>query len=298
MALSGIQIYKLLPGGERPPNPKANCKECGFPTCLAFAMKLAAKQAELALCPYVSEESQTQLSAASAPPIRLVALGSNGHTIQAGQETVMFRHEKTFFNRPGLFLRVNAATPAKDVTPKVKNADDYSVNYVGMDLTLDGFAIDGSQASADQFSSAVEAVVSLTEKPLILASEKADVISAGLKAAGESKALVYGANSENWEAFADVANEFKVPVAISGADFEELADLTQKFKNKGVKDLVIDPQPNGLYDALSKFTQLRRLALKKNFRPLGYPVIAFPGDWSDDVEIGAMQSIAKYAGID
>ncbi|NWG33990.1 MAG: hypothetical protein HXY42_06075, partial [Chloroflexi bacterium] len=27
MALSGIQIYKLL--------PQTNCKECGFPTCLA-----------------------------------------------------------------------------------------------------------------------------------------------------------------------------------------------------------------------------------------------------------------------
>jgi acetyl-CoA decarbonylase/synthase complex subunit gamma len=47
MALSGIQIYKLL--------PQTNCKECGFPTCLAFAMKLAAKQVELSACPYVTE---------------------------------------------------------------------------------------------------------------------------------------------------------------------------------------------------------------------------------------------------
>jgi acetyl-CoA decarbonylase/synthase complex subunit gamma len=46
MALSGIQIYKLL--------PQTNCKDCDFPTCLAFAMKLAAKQAELAACPHVS----------------------------------------------------------------------------------------------------------------------------------------------------------------------------------------------------------------------------------------------------
>ena len=35
MALSGIQIYKLL--------PQTNCKDCEFPTCLAFAMKLAAQ---------------------------------------------------------------------------------------------------------------------------------------------------------------------------------------------------------------------------------------------------------------
>ena len=33
--------------------------------CLAFAMKLAAKQAELSACKYVSEDSKAKLSAAS-----------------------------------------------------------------------------------------------------------------------------------------------------------------------------------------------------------------------------------------
>ena len=76
MALSGIQIYKLL--------PKTNCKECGFPTCLAFAMKLAAKQVELSACPYVTEESKAELAESSAPPIRLVAIKSNGNEVKAG----------------------------------------------------------------------------------------------------------------------------------------------------------------------------------------------------------------------
>ncbi|MGD1995884.1 MAG: (Fe-S)-binding protein, partial [Anaerolineae bacterium] len=62
MALTGLQIYKLL--------PQTNCKECGYPTCLAFAMKLAAKQAELSACPDVSDEAKAQLTAAAAPPIR------------------------------------------------------------------------------------------------------------------------------------------------------------------------------------------------------------------------------------
>ena len=67
MALTGIQIFKLL--------PKTNCRECGVPTCLAFAMNLAAAKAELASCPYISEESKALLSEASAPPIRPVAIG-------------------------------------------------------------------------------------------------------------------------------------------------------------------------------------------------------------------------------
>ena len=73
MALTGIQIYKFL--------PKTNCKECGFPTCLAFAMKLAAAGVELSACPHVSEEGKQALQAASKPPIRLVTVGDGDKKI-------------------------------------------------------------------------------------------------------------------------------------------------------------------------------------------------------------------------
>src|SRR5512137_586863 len=103
MALSGLEIYKLL--------PKTNCKECGQPTCLAFAMKLAQKQAELSACPYVSEESKAKLAAASTPPIRLVTVGTGEKKWEVGNETVLFRHEKTFFHQPGLFIRLKDTQP-------------------------------------------------------------------------------------------------------------------------------------------------------------------------------------------
>jgi len=70
MALTGLTIFKLL--------PKTNCGECGVPTCMAFAMKLAAKNAELAACPYASEEAKKTIGAASKPPIRLVKIGPAG----------------------------------------------------------------------------------------------------------------------------------------------------------------------------------------------------------------------------
>ena len=50
MALTGLDIFKLL--------PKTNCKKCGMPTCLAFAMQLAQKKAKLDKCPDVSEEAR------------------------------------------------------------------------------------------------------------------------------------------------------------------------------------------------------------------------------------------------
>ena len=85
MALTGLQIYRLL--------PRTNCKECGVPTCLAFAMRLAQGQANLSDCPYVSEEAKASLAAASRPAIRLVGIGTGEKSFEVGNETVLFRHD-------------------------------------------------------------------------------------------------------------------------------------------------------------------------------------------------------------
>src|SRR3970040_1921448 len=117
MPLTGLEIYKLL--------PQTNCKECGYPTCLAFAMKLAAKQAELKGCPYVTEESKAKLEAASAPPIRLIQVGGDEHRLGGRNETTLFRHEKTFYHRPGLFLRLRDTEGPEALKRKAAEADAY-----------------------------------------------------------------------------------------------------------------------------------------------------------------------------
>ena len=282
MALSGIQIYKLL--------PQTNCKECGFPTCLAFAMKLAAKQVELAACPYVSEESKAQLAESAAPPIRLVTLKSDGHEVKAGNEVVLFRHEKTFYNKPGIFVKVR--DDAQGIKELVSTSDQYSTNYVGIELGLDGFAVEASGSDAAAFAAAVKAVRDASQKPVILISRDPVVMAEGLGALSGEVPLVYAADAANWEAMADLAKQYKAALVVSGASLEELTDLTGKIAAKGVEDLVLDPDSQGLSAGVVKQTQIRRLALKKNFRPLGYPSIAFPVD-----EAAAAQAIAKYAGF-
>lgn len=289
MALTGLQIYKLL--------PQTNCKECGFPTCLAFAMKLAAKQAELSACPYVSEEAKAQLAAASAPPIRLVAVQGPGHKVEVGNETVMFRHEKTFYHPCGLFVRVK---DTDDVKAAVEEAMGYTVEYVGMDLFLDGVAIEAASGDAGTFAEAVKSARSVTDRPFILIASDPEVLKAGAEADEEGKPLLYAATVDNWEAVAAVAKEKGLPVVARADTLDELADLTEKIKGAGVQDIVLDPGVRDPANTLVVFTQLRRLALKKNFRPLGYPIIAFPGEGaSDGVEEAqlAAQHIAKYAGF-
>ncbi len=290
MALSGLEIYKLL--------PKTNCKECGFPTCLAFAMKLAAKQVELKDCPYVSEESAAKLEAASAPPIRLIKVAAEGGSVEVGNETVLFRHEKTFYHKPGLFWQLSDSQDPQALREQAAQADAFNVDYVGIDLHLDGFALEAASGDPATYAAAVRAVREASKKPLILIAPTPELAKAGLEAAAGTTPLLHAADASNWEAMAQAAKEASVPLAVRAASLDELADLTQKLKEAGVEDLVLDPGVTGFSDSLTQLTALRRLALKENFRPLGYPIITFPAaDPQVDETLLAAEHIAKYAGF-
>ena len=285
MPLTGLEIYKLL--------PQTNCKECGYPTCLAFAMKLAAKQAELKACPYVTDESKSKLEAASAPPIRLIELAGADGSIQVGNETVLFRHEKTFYHRPGLFLRLTDTDGVNEVKRKAAEAEGYRADYVGIALGLDGFAVEAKSGDPAAFKAAVEAVQSVSTKPLILLAGTADLAKAGLEAAAGTRPLIHAADRDNWQAMAEAAKAAKAPLAIRSDSLDELAELTSSLAQAGLEDLVLDPGVDTPYKSLFTLTSLRRLALKKSFRSLGYPIITFPGN---DTLLAAEQ-IAKYAGM-
>jgi acetyl-CoA decarbonylase/synthase complex subunit gamma len=284
MALTGIQIYKLL--------PQTNCKECGFPTCLAFAMKLAAKQVELAACPYVTEESKVVLAESAAPPIRLITLKSNGYEVKAGNEVVLFRHEKTFYNRPGIFIQIKDDLDEPAVQSLVAEADAYQVNYVGIELSVEGFAIKSVGDDPGRFSKTVNAVRSKSKRPLILVSKNVEVIQSGLQQLAGESPLIAGADVGNWETMAGLAVQGKASLAVYAESLDVMAELTEKIKGKGLEDMVLCPVDVNLSSALAFSTTIRRLALKKNFRPLGFPIIAFP-----TTQGAAVQAITKYAGF-
>lgn len=298
MALSGIQIYKML--------PQTNCKECGFPTCLAFAMKLAAKQVELDLCPDVSDEAREKLAESAAPPVRLVTLvgsGANGREIKSGNEIVLFRHEKTFYNPTGLFIRLYDDQPLDEIKAQAEEAAAYSVEYVGIALTIDGFAVEAT-GDGDTFAAAVKGVLDTAKLPLILIATDAAVMAQGLEAAEGTRPLVYGATPDNWEPFADLARKHETPMAIRADSLSSLAELTAKIKDTGIEEIVLDPGVRDLKSSLAMNTLARRMALKKNFRPLGFPIISFPGEMfsslGDDeglVSIAVTQAITKYGGF-
>jgi acetyl-CoA decarbonylase/synthase, CODH/ACS complex subunit gamma len=289
---TGLEIYKLL--------PKTNCKECGYPTCLAFALKLAAKGAELSACPYVSDEAKATLESASAPPIRLVAIERDGRKIEVGNEVVLFRHDKTFYHQPGIALRVKDTDSPDQVAAKVAEAAAYHVERVGISMTVDAFAVENASGDASAFVKCVEAVKANSKQPMILMSRDPAAMEAALGVA-EGKPLIYAADSENWQAMAELAKKSGFPLAVrANGDLSDLAAMTHDISAMGVQDLVLDPGTRDLAGSLAQLTQLRRLAIKKNFRALGFPVITFPGEGAESIEqegIAAAQHIAKYAGI-
>lgn len=289
MALTGLDIFKQL--------PKKNCKECGAPTCLAFAMSIAAGKAALEQCPYVSEEAKEALGSAAAPPIRLVTVGTGARALALGDETVIFRHDKTFCHPTGLAVAVDDTLAADALAAKVAKINDLRVERVGQQLAVDLIAVVNASGDPATFKAAVAKVASLTELPLVLVSDRPDAMAAALPAVAAKKPLVYAATADNWQQMAELAKQNACPLAVKGKNLADTADLVEKVAPL-YKELVLDTGSRQTAQVLADQTQIRRLAVKKKFRPFGYPTITFTTatDPREEV-IEASVYIAKFAGI-
>jgi len=288
MALTGIEIFKHL--------PKTNCKDCGFPTCLAFAMKLAAKQASLEDCPHASDEAIAFLGAASAPPVRKVVIGEGDGAWALGEETVLFRHDKKFVNPSAYAIQVADNDP--ELEAKVKAIAAFKVDRVGEDYGVNLIALQDVSGDGSAFSSAVKTVVeNAPRQGMVLCSQKADVIEAGLSACDGKKPLVYGATGENLDKLLPLVKG-KASLVVSSANLDDLAAMTEKAVAGGVEDLILDPMPENAREAVERFTIIRRLAIKKNYKPFGYPILMDAGHEDPQVE-GALATVGtmKYASV-
>jgi acetyl-CoA decarbonylase/synthase complex subunit gamma len=293
MALTGIEIFKKL--------PKTNCGECGVPTCLAFAMKLAAGQAELAACPHVSEQSKAELAEASAPPIRPLSIGIGDQALKLGGETVMFRHEKRFVSPTGIAVLVSDKMSDGEVDSRLKKFGELKYDRVGMKLQADLVAVKGESGDPARFEALVKKVKDrLDGRGLVLMSEDPKVLGVGAKVAADRKPLLYAATKANADAMAQLAKEISAPLAVKAGTVDELAELATKLTAAGVKDLVLDSGARTPRKALEDQIVIRRSALMKKFRPLGFPTITFPCEMTQDPMMETLLAsmlVAKYAGI-
>ena len=292
MALTGIQIFKLL--------PKTNCKECGVPTCLAFAMNLASGKAELDSCPYVSAEARAALSEAAAPPIRPVALGKGVRATATGGETVQYRHEKTFFNPTLLAALVGSDIAEAELQTRLKTWNAFQYERVGLNLRPELVAVRDVNGNAEAFARTAKTIATTSEFNLVLMTETPAVMKAALEVAGFKRPLLYAATATNLAEMGALAKENGLPLAVKAASVADLVPLTQKLTEMGLKDLVLDPgarEPKQLHQDM---VAIRRAALKDGNRALGFPTIVFPCEMAANLDMETLVAgtfVAKYGGI-
>jgi acetyl-CoA decarbonylase/synthase complex subunit gamma len=288
MALSGLDIFKLL--------PKTNCGDCGVPTCMAFAMKLAQKKAELSECPHASEDAKATLGAASEPPIRLVKIGG-ANPLEVGEETVLFRHEKTFFHATGIAIELKTSDGLDHNVKKICDIEGLKIERVGEELEADLFFITFDTDQEGDFIQTIQAAKEHSKKGIILNCGDTGTCKKGLELLEDARPALY-LQSKLTEEVLELAREFETSLILQARSFEDLEEQSTAAKQAGVPNLILNLVSNNSGDQLQHNTILRRSALKHNHKPFGYPLFAYiDGKNKNEILTNACMHVCKYGSI-
>jgi len=293
MALKGIDIFKLT--------PKTNCKDCGFPTCMAFAMKVATGAVPMEKCPHLSPEVLEQFSESTAPPMKTIKTGSGAREYVMGGETVLFRHEKTFVNKT--LFSVSVCNAASDEENDAAFASAESIDYerIGERMQVEFLYINYVPGKGDDRYLDLVRRALQTDKALILSCGVPEMAERALELAADRKPILNGADSENLEAMNALAQKYGVVLGVKGRDLDELYDNTAKLESLGNKNLIIDVGIKSIADAFANAVQIRRAAIKNQDRTFGYPTIVNVGRLApgDRLMQSALASlfVLKYGSI-
>jgi acetyl-CoA decarbonylase/synthase, CODH/ACS complex subunit gamma len=288
MALKALDIYKLL--------PKKNCKECGDPTCLTFAMKLAGGKADVDLCPYLDEQAKSVLGATTRPPIRLIKIGVGERSFAVGEEFVLYRHDKTFYHPPGILFKVSDLQSPEEITAATLRVRDETFTRIGSDLRFNGMAIENTSRSPEIFARAVAIVEEHADLPLVLMAENTESLNMALVQVGSYQPLIHAATPGNFGDMCAVAKKHNCPMVIRANGIDHLTALAKDCLAAGVKKLVMDLSPKSLGDYITRATAVRQLAITRAVPDLGYPVFmdaTHPTLQDAAIALG----IVKYASV-
>jgi acetyl-CoA decarbonylase/synthase complex subunit gamma len=294
MPVSGSELVKLLP--KRKP-----CRDCGFPTCFAFAMKLASGGTTVDKCPYLSPEVKAQIEELLTPPMRLVTIGTGENKLEIGNEEVVYRHEKTFVHQPGIALLISDKESDAEIEGKINKIREVQYPWVGLTLQANLLAPYFESGDKSRFVAVVKKLCESTDLPLTIISEDIDALFAARDVCADRQPLIYPITEKNVDTAIPKIKEKPTPVGIRAESIEGLVPLTTKFKDAGIIDLVLDPGSKSMLEAIRDQTLIRRATLKQTFRPLGYPTIAFPCFMVKDNPLKEMLTaslyVNKYASI-
>ena len=261
MALKGLDIFKLT--------PKTNCKDCGNPTCMAFAMKVASGALPIEKCPHMSAEALSTLSEATAPPMKSFKVGE----LSLGGETVLSRHEKTLVSKTLYAVQVcDCMDSAKqDAVLASIPAVDYERISERMYVEMVYVRHSNDKAPADY--AALVSKAKALGRPMVLSCTDVEAMKAGVEAAAGCDIIVNGATPDNFADMSAVATGAKALLGVRAGSLEALHEVVEKLEAAGNKNLILEVSAASVKEAYADAVQIRRAALKDGDRTFGYPSI-------------------------
>mgnify|MGYP001066965350 CR=1 FL=1 len=293
MPISGTALIKMLPN-------RKGCHDCGFPTCFAFAMKLASGGTTVDKCPYLDAETKAKISDLLAPPQKLVTIGSGDNKYEIGNEEVIYRHEKTFVHEPVIALLISDKESEQEIEGKIKKIQEVSYPWVGLTLHADMLAAYFESGDKAKFLALVKKIYESTNVGMVLISEDMEALFSARDICADRNPLLYPITKDNIEAAISKIKEKPTPIGIRAESVEGLIPLTTKLKEEGLDDVVMDPGSKTVMEGLRDQTFIKRATLKSGFKPLGYPTIGFPCFMSKGglkEMLTAALFVDKYAGV-
>lgn len=261
MALKGLDIFKLT--------PKTNCKDCGNPTCMAFAMKVASGALPIEKCPHMSAEALSTLSEATAPPMKSYKVGE----LALGGETVLSRHEKTLVSKTLYAVQVCDCMDGAKQDEVLKSIPAVDYERISERMYVEMVYVRHSAGKAPADYAALVSKAKALGRPMVLSCTDVEAMKAGVEAAAGCDIIVNGATPDNFADMSAVATGAKALLGVRADSLEALHDTVEKLEAAGNKNLILEVSTASVKEAYADAVQIRRAALKDGDRTFGYPSI-------------------------
>ncbi len=259
MALKGLDIFKLT--------PKTNCKDCGNPTCMAFAMKVASGALSIDKCPHMSDEALSTLSEATAPPMKSYKVA--GHSL--GGETVLSRHEKTLVSKTLYAVQLCDCMDAARQDAVIASIPKVDYERISERMYVEFVYVNHDNSkSAEDYVALVNKAKAL-DRPLVLGCTDVAAAKAAVEALAGTEFILNGATADNYADMSAIAAGAKALLGVRSDSLEDLHALVEKLEAAGNKNLILDVGTASIKDAYANAVQIRRAALKDGDRSFGYP---------------------------
>lgn len=249
--MNAIEIFKHLPGGKKIEN--ANCKKCGFPTCMAFAIKLASKNTQIEKCPFVSSELKQLFEEANIIQQHEIDLGN---AIKTGGETVMFRHEKTFVNPTRFYITLFSNDINFD--NKLNDIADYKIERVGETFKIDGIYLIDKGNVKDTVEKIKAKSLNVILKTKKITEELENVDNIIIEA----------------DEFSDIKK--KNTIVVSSDNIEILSQKSYTVQKEGFKSLILkyeNIENKDIKSVINDLTNIRFEAIENKNQTFAYPVM-------------------------